>query len=119
MIIEYFMVVAVSVWLRGCAEKSHAPHAPGTAAHHLPPTCYTAACPLAALVPGVAVFGNGHLLSVFGHLVDRCNFKRVWARDLWHLSNRLLRKVLMHTLAVLLNIDLGNPPLHLARTVTL
>ncbi len=55
---------------------------------------------------------------VFGQLVDRCALKRVWARDLWHLSNRLLRKVLIHTLAVLLTVDLGNPPLHLARVVT-
>ena len=55
--------------------------------------------------------------TVFGQLVDRCAVKRVWARDLWHLGNRLLRKVLMHTLAVLLNIDLGNPPLHLAQLV--
>jgi hypothetical protein len=39
--------------------------------------------------------------TIFGQLVDRCQVKRLWARDLWHLSNRLLRKVLMHTLAVL------------------
>ncbi len=55
--------------------------------------------------------------SVFGQLVDRCTVKRVWARDLWHLSNRLLRKVLMQTLAVLLNRELGNPPLQLALLV--
>jgi hypothetical protein len=55
--------------------------------------------------------------TVFGQLVDRCAVKRVWARDLWHLSSRLLRKVLMHTAAVLLNVDLGNPPLHLAQVV--
>src|SRR5690348_18347253 len=55
--------------------------------------------------------------TVVGQLVDRCNVKRVWARDLWHLCNRLLRTVLMHTLAVLLNVDLGNPPLHLAQLV--
>ena len=55
--------------------------------------------------------------TVFGQLVDRCHVKRLWARDLWHLSNRLLRKVLMHTLAVLFNVDLGNPPLQLARVV--
>jgi Transposase DDE domain len=55
--------------------------------------------------------------TVFGQLVDRCDVKRVWARDRWHLGSRLLRKVLMHTLAVLLNIDLGNPPLHLAQLV--
>ena len=55
--------------------------------------------------------------TVFGQLVERCAVKRVWARDLWHLSNRLLRKVLMHTIAILLNVDLGNPPLHLAQVV--
>ena len=55
--------------------------------------------------------------TVFGQLVDRCAVKRVWARDLWHLSSRLLRKVLMHTLAILLNVNLGNPPLQLAQVV--
>jgi hypothetical protein len=55
--------------------------------------------------------------TVFGQLVDRCAVKRVWARDRWHLCSRLLRKVLMHTLAVLLNDELGNPPLHLAQLV--
>lgn len=55
--------------------------------------------------------------TVFGQLVDRCAVKRVWARDWWHLSSRLLRTVLMHTLAVLLNVGLGNPPLHLAQVV--
>lgn len=55
--------------------------------------------------------------TVFGQLVDRCAVKRVWARDLWRLSSRLLRKVLMHTLAVLLNVDLGNPSLRLAQVV--
>jgi hypothetical protein len=37
--------------------------------------------------------------TVFGQLVDRFAVKRVWARDLWHLSSRLLRTVLMQTLA--------------------
>jgi hypothetical protein len=55
--------------------------------------------------------------TVFGQLVERCAVQRVWARDRWHLSNRLLRTVLMHTLAILLNVDLGNPPLHLAQLV--
>jgi hypothetical protein len=56
--------------------------------------------------------------TVFGQLVDRCDVKRVWARDTWHLCSRLLRKVLMHTLAVLFNVVRANPPLHLARLVT-
>jgi hypothetical protein len=55
--------------------------------------------------------------TVFGQLVDRCAVKRVWARDLWHLGSRLLRKVLMHTLAILLNTEHGNPPLQLAQVV--
>jgi hypothetical protein len=55
--------------------------------------------------------------TVFGQLVDRCAVKRVWARDQWHLCSRLLRKVLMHTLAVLLNVDRGNSPLQLAHVV--
>lgn len=55
--------------------------------------------------------------TVFGQLVDRCAVKRVWARDAWHLWSRLLRKVLMHTLVVLLNGELGNPPLQLAQVV--
>jgi hypothetical protein len=55
--------------------------------------------------------------TVFGQVVDRCQAKRVWARDRWHLCNRLLRMVLMHTLAVLFNLELDNPPLQLAQLV--
>ena len=42
---------------------------------------------------------------------------RVWAQDPWHPWNRLLRKLLSHTLAVLLNTEAGAPHLHLARLV--
>jgi hypothetical protein len=56
--------------------------------------------------------------TVFGQLVERCQTKRVWARDSWHLWSRLLRTVLRHTLAVLFNCQLGNPPLQLARLVS-
>ncbi|HEV8190528.1 MAG TPA: hypothetical protein VGP82_03450 [Ktedonobacterales bacterium] len=55
---------------------------------------------------------------VFGQLVDRCTVKRVWARDSWHPSSRLLPTVVMPTLAVLLNVELGHPPLQLAQLVT-
>jgi hypothetical protein len=41
--------------------------------------------------------------TVFGQLTDRCQIKRVWARDLWHLRNRLLRCILMHSLCFLFN----------------
>jgi hypothetical protein len=52
--------------------------------------------------------------TVFGQLCERLSVKRVWARDLWHLSSRLLRKVLAHTLMVVLNREQGNEPLRLA-----
>ena len=53
--------------------------------------------------------------TVFSQLVERYSIKRVWARDLWHLTSRLLRKVLSHTLAFLLNYRVGNQPLQLAK----
>jgi len=53
--------------------------------------------------------------TVFSQLTGRYSIKRVWARDLWHLTNRLLRKVLSHTIAFLLNHRVGNQPLQLAK----
>jgi hypothetical protein len=53
-----------------------------------------------------------HLIeTVFSQLTGRYNAKKVWARDIWHLLSRLYRKVLSHTLAFMLNLKLGNPPL--------
>ena len=56
--------------------------------------------------------------TVFGQLCERFSAKRVWARDLWHLSSRLLRKVLAHTVMVVLNRERGNDPLRLAELLT-
>ena len=53
--------------------------------------------------------------TVFSQLTERFSIKRVWARDIWHLSSRLLRKVLAHTVGVLLNRAEGNEPLRLAQ----
>jgi hypothetical protein len=53
--------------------------------------------------------------TVFSQLVGRYRVKRVWAKDLWHLASRLLRKVLSHTVAFLLNHRAGNQPLQLAK----
>jgi hypothetical protein len=55
--------------------------------------------------------------TVFGQLTDRCQLKRVWARDLWHLRNRLLRMVLMHTLGLWFNQQNAAPLLQLERVV--
>jgi hypothetical protein len=53
--------------------------------------------------------------TVFSQLVERYCVKRVWARDLWHLASRVLRKVLSHTVAFLLNHQMDNPPLQLSK----
>lgn len=53
--------------------------------------------------------------TVFSQLTRRYSIKQVWAKDLWHLMSRLLRKVLSHTIAFLLNHQVGNPPLQLAK----
>jgi len=36
--------------------------------------------------------------TVIGQLVGRFHLDKVWARDIWHLSSRLNRKILAHTL---------------------
>ncbi|CAN5518545.1 hypothetical protein BH23CHL2_BH23CHL2_05760 [soil metagenome] len=53
--------------------------------------------------------------TVFSQLVGRFRVREIRARDPWHLLNRLLRIVLMHTIGVFLNIQVGRPPLQLAR----
>jgi Transposase DDE domain len=55
--------------------------------------------------------------TVFGQLTDRCQMKRVWARDLWHLRNRLLRSILMQTVCFFLNQQDGAPYLQFDRLV--
>jgi hypothetical protein len=55
--------------------------------------------------------------TVFGQLCDRFEIKRVWARDMWHLSSRLLRLVLSHTVCFALCQQAGyeqGTPLQLA-----
>lgn len=56
--------------------------------------------------------------TVFFQLTGRYCIKRVWARDMWHLTSRLLRKVLSHTIAFLLNHQIGNQPLQLSKLLT-
>lgn len=41
--------------------------------------------------------------TVIGQLSERFNIQRVRARDLWHLSHRLIRKILSHNLCFVLN----------------
>jgi hypothetical protein len=56
--------------------------------------------------------------TVFSQLCERFRIKRVWARDMWHLASRLLRKVLAHTVAIVLNRAEGHDPLRFAELLT-
>jgi hypothetical protein len=53
--------------------------------------------------------------TVAAQFVERYHLKRLWARDAWHLTSRVLRKVLSHTLAVGLCLEQGYPPLSFAQ----
>jgi hypothetical protein len=53
--------------------------------------------------------------TVISQLVARYHLKRLWARDAWHLTSRVLCKLLSHTLAVCLCLERGYPPLQFAR----
>jgi len=51
--------------------------------------------------------------TVAGQLEQRFGIKTTFARDLWHLINRIIRKILSHTISVLLNIKMNIEPLKL------
>jgi hypothetical protein len=56
--------------------------------------------------------------TVNGQLAVRFGAKRTWARDLWHLCSRIVRKLLSHTVAAWINVSLGHRPLDFASLVT-
>lgn len=47
--------------------------------------------------------------AVIGQLVERFSIEKVWARDLWHLSSRINRKLLAHTVCRWLNRHSTDP----------
>ena len=51
--------------------------------------------------------------TVNGQLAERYGIKTTVARDLWHLMNRIIRKVLSHTIGVYINIMRNVEPLKL------
>ena len=54
-----------------------------------------------------------YIEPLIGQLAGRFHMQTTWARDLWHLTERLARKILSHTVAVFLNIRNNHPPLQL------
>ncbi len=55
------------------------------------------------------------LETVFSQLEHYCRIKKMWAQDLWHLTNRMLRKILAHTFSVRLYLQHGLSPLHFSK----
>lgn len=56
--------------------------------------------------------------TVGSQLTHYFAIKRVWARDLWHLTNRVCRKVLAHTFSVILCLNNDLRPLSFCKLVT-
>ena len=56
--------------------------------------------------------------TVFGQLVGRLQAKSVWARDMWHLRSRWIRKILTHTFAFFLAQQSGQSPLQFAKLIS-
>jgi hypothetical protein len=48
-----------------------------------------------------------------GQLAERYGIKRTWAKDLWHLCHRVIRKILSHTALALINFRAGHQPMQL------
>jgi phage shock protein PspC (stress-responsive transcriptional regulator) len=53
--------------------------------------------------------------TVIGQLTEQFNIEKVRVRTLWHLTSRITRKILAHTVGALINKNLGNSPLQFER----
>jgi len=53
------------------------------------------------------------------HLTERFGVARLGVHDFWYFPHRVIRKVLSHTVGVLLNLHSGRPPLDLDSLVPL
>jgi hypothetical protein len=56
--------------------------------------------------------------TVIGHLCHWFDIERVSSRDLWHLTSRLARKILAHTVMIWLNHQQGRPWLQFSSIIT-
>lgn len=56
--------------------------------------------------------------TVIGQLTEQFHIAKVRARDLWHLTSRINRKILAHTMGIYLNNLLGRAPLQFDGLIT-
>ena len=52
--------------------------------------------------------------TVIGQFTTQFHFENIRARDAWHLTSRIARKVLVHTLGIFINRQIGRSDLQLA-----
>ena len=57
--------------------------------------------------------------TVGSQLVHDLHIKKIWARDLWYLANRICRKILSHTFAVMFCFREKLNPLSLKKLVSI
>lgn len=51
--------------------------------------------------------------TVISQLTTQFHFEKIWARDAWHLTHRITRKILAHTLGLFINQQIGRSNLQL------
>ena len=49
--------------------------------------------------------------TVIGQLTEQFHIEKIRANDLWHVTNRIERKILAHTVGMMVNKIAGHPPL--------
>jgi hypothetical protein len=56
--------------------------------------------------------------TVGNQLINNLHMKKIWARDLWHLTSRICRKILAHMFCVFFCLREGIKPLSFAKLLT-
>ena len=83
------------------------------------PTKYGQPCSLSSKQLGKRKRLRRSIETVGSQLVHDLHIKKIWARDLWHLANRICRKILAHTFAVMFCLRDELNPLSLKKLVSI
>jgi hypothetical protein len=83
------------------------------------PTKYGQPSPLSPKQLGKRKRLRRSIETVGSQLTHDLHIKKIWARDLWHLTNRICRKILAHTFAVMFCLREKLNPLSLKKLISL
>jgi len=99
----------------GCIDAVR--HALWQTRHHIiiltPPRTRMAPSPYSRALRKASARWRKRIETVGAQLTERCAMAHMRVRDLWHFHHRVSRKVLAHTVCVLLNLQLGRSPMDL------